>query len=107
MACYIADDSSTQISTFPPTNESSATDYFSIRATNINNPMHSFASSGNYYCSNNIFCTNNINGTSLIPTNSGGSITGLNGNTMIFNVGSAGGFQYNYNNSEMLKNISK
>ena len=39
----------------------------------------------------------------MIPTNSGGSITGLNGNAMIFNVGSAGVFQYNYNNSEMLK----
>ncbi|WP_371079252.1 hypothetical protein, partial [Salmonella enterica] len=79
---YIGDDGSSPLSTFPPTNESSSTDYFSIRATNISNPIHSFASSGYYYCSNNIYCTNNINGGSLIPTNSGGSITGLNGNAM-------------------------
>jgi hypothetical protein len=39
----------------------------------------------------------------LIPTNSGGSITGLNGNYMIFNPASNGGFQYNYNNTEMLR----
>jgi hypothetical protein len=45
LAVYIGDDPSSPISNFPPTNESSATDYFSIRGTNINNPMHSFAGS--------------------------------------------------------------
>ena len=101
LACYIGDDGTQAISNFPPTNESSPTDYFSIRATNTGNPHHSFSSTGNYYCLNSIYCSN-INGT-LIPTNSGGSITKINGNYMILNSPSNGGFQYNYNNSEMLR----
>ena len=83
LACYIGDDGTTAISNFPPTNESTPTDYFSIRATNTGNLHHCFSSTGNYYCGNSIYCTN-INGT-LVPTNSGGSITGVNGNYMIFN----------------------
>ena len=61
LAVYIGDDGLSPLSTFSSTNESSSTDYFSIRATNISNPIHSFASSGNYYCSNNILTTNNVN----------------------------------------------
>jgi hypothetical protein len=64
LACYIADDGSSSLSNFPPTNESSATDYFSIRATNTSSPQHSFSSGGNYYCSNSIYCANTINGSS-------------------------------------------
>jgi hypothetical protein len=98
--CYIGDDGTQAISYFPPTNESTPTNYFAIRATNTGNPHHCFSSKGNYYCGNSIYCTN-INGT-LIPTNSGGSITGINGYSMIFNAASNGGFFYNQNNIEML-----
>ena len=76
LACYIGDDGTQAISNFPPTNESSPTDYFSIRATNTGNPHHSFSSTGNYYCGNSICCSNNING-KLIPTNSGFQLLGL------------------------------
>ena len=47
LACYIGDDGTQGISNFPPTNENSPTDYFSIRATNTGNPHHSFSSTGN------------------------------------------------------------
>ena len=55
LACYIGDDGTTAIGNFPPTNESTPTDYFSIRATNTGNPHHCFSSTGNYYCSNSIY----------------------------------------------------
>jgi hypothetical protein len=92
LAVYIGDDGTQAISYFPPQNESTPTDFFSIRASNTNNPHHCFSSTGNYYCGASIYCTNNINGT-LILTNSGGSITGFNGNYMILNSPSNGGFQ--------------
>ena len=49
-----------------------------------------------------IFVGGNINGT-LIPTNSGVTITGINGNAMILNSASNGVFQFNNNNTEMLR----
>ena len=101
LACYIGDDATNIISTFPPTNESSATDYFNTRSTNTGNPQHSFSSNGNSYRGNSIYCTNNINGT-LIPTNSGGSITG-NNNYMVLNSPSNGGIIFNNSNIEMLR----
>ena len=61
LACYIGDDGTQALPYFPPTNESTPTDYFSIRATNTGNPHHSFSSTGNYYCGNNIYTTNNVN----------------------------------------------
>ena len=75
LAVYIGDDGTQAISYFPPQNESTPTDFCSTRASNTGNPHHCFSSTGNYYCGASIYCTNNINGT-LIPTNSGGSITG-------------------------------
>ena len=60
-AVYIGDDGTQALSYFPPTNEASPTDYFSIRATNTNNPHHSFSSTGNYHCRNSIFVSKNEN----------------------------------------------
>ena len=103
LSMIIGDDgvASSSLSTFPPTTEAFPTDYFTIRTSNVTNPFHAFSSTGSYYCSKNIYCTN-INGT-LIPTNSGSSITGINYNYMIFNSPSNGGVQFNNNNTEMLR----
>ena len=61
LSCYIGDDGTQALSYFPPTNEASPTDYFSIRATNTNNPHHSFSSTGNYYCGNSAYINKNVN----------------------------------------------
>ena len=93
IAVYIGDDGTNSISY--PSGETNNVDYFTIKSTNAG-LHHCFTSTGNYYASNN------INGI-FIPKNSGGSITGINGNYIILNSASNGGFQYNNNNTEMLR----
>ena len=61
LSVNIGDDSTVALPYFPPTNESTPTDYFSIKSTNNNNPLHSFSSTGNYYCSNSIYINKNVN----------------------------------------------
>ena len=61
LACYIGDDGTQALPYFPPTNEASPTDYFSIRCTNTGNPHSSFSSTGNFYCGNSAYINKNVN----------------------------------------------